>query len=92
MSGITYASKDNLLLLNEHNKKNFNHGYAPEEFIQLSDKINYPVVEIKKTRKSEDYKVMHFMLDDKGKFCVFYVNQYLFEQLNSMEIPSRLVN
>jgi len=32
------------------------------------------------------------MLDDKGKFCVFYVNQYLFEQLNSMEIPSNLVN
>lgn len=92
MNTITFASKEHLLLFNEHNKKNFNHGYAPEEFEQLDDKINYPVVEMKKTRKSDDYKVLHFMLDDKGKFCVFYVNQYLLDQLNSVEIPSRLVN
>jgi|TARA_R110000744_G_scaffold62471_6_gene128946 hypothetical protein len=92
MSDILFATKKTLIDYNEYNQNNFDHGYDKDEFNVLSDKSAYPVTEIKNSRKDENHRVYQFLLNDKGKFCIFYLNKDKSDKLQSMKIPNNLIN
>jgi len=92
MSNIFYASKELLQSYNQYNRDNFNHGYSEKEFDDLDDTVMYPVSKVDKSKKDNNHRVYQFLLNDKGKFCVFYLNEDNSAKLQSVEIPNNLIN
>ena len=46
----------------------------------------------KESRKDINHQVYQFLLNDKGKFCIFYLNKNNSDKLQSMKIPNNLIN
>ena len=92
MSDILFADKKLLQSYNTYNQDNFNHGYDEKEFEDLDETVMYPVSKVDKSRKDINHQVYQFLLNDKGKFCIFYLNKDKSDKLQSMKIPNNLIN
>ena len=63
-----------------------------KEFEDLDETVMYPVSRVDKSKKDKNHRVYQFLLNDKGKFCVFYLDEDNSAKLQSMEIPNKLIN
>jgi len=92
MSNILFADKKLLQSYNIYNRNNFDHGYDDKEFEDLDETVLYPVSKVDKSRKDTNHRVYQFLLNDKGKFCIFYLDEDNSAKLQSMKIPNNLIN